>query len=327
MLHELAHVKRLDVLFQMVATVACSFYWFNPLIWYALGRLRVERNWPATIASWRRVKGPATTRTNSSKSRDLVERGDWPRAWRWPARPSSKGGSSALGSGQVARSDHRAPLARSRSCRGSARNRGRGAGTRRPRCRRRGIGQAVGKGDRRKVAPAAERAANVEPTVGQAKSIGGRVSDPQGNPVRGAQIWARRLLSADWQWRPVATSDARGLFRFDINPATLAKTLKSNEALSLQIHRKVPIALAASAAGFGFGLIERAGLTSKREKLVDVSIRLVKDVPVTGRILTVDGRPASGTSVSVGGVRQPDEATLDEYIRLARQGKQGRHDP
>ena len=43
LLHELAHVKRLDVLFQMVATVACSFYWFNPLIWYALGRLRVER--------------------------------------------------------------------------------------------------------------------------------------------------------------------------------------------------------------------------------------------------------------------------------------------
>jgi beta-lactamase regulating signal transducer with metallopeptidase domain len=23
--------------------MACAFYWFNPLIWYAAGRLRVER--------------------------------------------------------------------------------------------------------------------------------------------------------------------------------------------------------------------------------------------------------------------------------------------
>ena len=117
----------------------------------------------------------------------------------------------------------------------------------------------------------------------------------------------------------MTTTDVAGLFRFEVDPATLAKTLKSSEALSLRNHHKVPIALAASAAGFGFGLIELAGLTPKGEELANVSFRLVKDVPVSGRILTVDGRPASGT-VEVGEIDQPGAATLDEYIRLARRG-------
>jgi beta-lactamase regulating signal transducer with metallopeptidase domain len=43
LLHELAHIQRFDIFFQMVARTACSLYWFNPLVWYALARLRVER--------------------------------------------------------------------------------------------------------------------------------------------------------------------------------------------------------------------------------------------------------------------------------------------
>ena len=40
--HELAHVKRGDVLTRLLALWTCAVYWFNPMVWFAAYRLRVE---------------------------------------------------------------------------------------------------------------------------------------------------------------------------------------------------------------------------------------------------------------------------------------------
>jgi beta-lactamase regulating signal transducer with metallopeptidase domain/TolA-binding protein len=41
--HELAHVKRWDTLIEVFALLATIVYWFNPMVWFAVKQLRIER--------------------------------------------------------------------------------------------------------------------------------------------------------------------------------------------------------------------------------------------------------------------------------------------
>ena len=43
MIHELAHVERFDTLGELVAQIALVIFWFNPLLWLAVRRMRTER--------------------------------------------------------------------------------------------------------------------------------------------------------------------------------------------------------------------------------------------------------------------------------------------
>lgn len=41
-LHEVAHIRRRDWAWQVLASAACAVFWFNPLVWFAASRLRAE---------------------------------------------------------------------------------------------------------------------------------------------------------------------------------------------------------------------------------------------------------------------------------------------
>ena len=45
LLHELAHVRRRDMIGHVLGRVVCALYWFHPLAWIAAKRLRMESEW------------------------------------------------------------------------------------------------------------------------------------------------------------------------------------------------------------------------------------------------------------------------------------------
>jgi bla regulator protein BlaR1 len=42
-LHELAHIRRKDILVNYLVSFLCITYWFNPLVWYGFSKMREER--------------------------------------------------------------------------------------------------------------------------------------------------------------------------------------------------------------------------------------------------------------------------------------------
>jgi len=43
LIHELAHIKRRDILARVAAQLSCCIHWINPLAWYGLGRIMMEQ--------------------------------------------------------------------------------------------------------------------------------------------------------------------------------------------------------------------------------------------------------------------------------------------
>ena len=43
LLHELAHVSRFDSPVRLAAGLACALYWFQPVVWFAVRKLRIEQ--------------------------------------------------------------------------------------------------------------------------------------------------------------------------------------------------------------------------------------------------------------------------------------------
>jgi hypothetical protein len=152
------------------------------------------------------------------------------------------------------------------------------------------------------------------PDVAGTFPVRGRVLDPDGKPVAGAEIFVRPNTLHGWspsdpipggQRGRVATTDAEGRFRFDLDKGASDLPWGDDPAW----HRAQ---ITAAAPGFGPAWVEPRELLKGEEAV----LKLVRDdVPIRGRVVDPQGRPIAGVTVQlqrVAGFR--DGADLDAVL-------------
>ncbi len=136
-----------------------------------------------------------------------------------------------------------------------------------------------------------------------ARTVAGRVVGPDGKPVAGARLFVL-ASKTDWlsfddtQIRPVGTSGADGRFAAAVTPP------RENYQQSY---------LVAYAPGFGIDWLQFGG-PGDPEPVGEQTLRLPKDVPISGRVVTTEGRPVSGIAVTAVTVYAPADGKLDDYL-------------
>jgi beta-lactamase regulating signal transducer with metallopeptidase domain/protocatechuate 3,4-dioxygenase beta subunit len=252
LMHELAHVRRGDVGFHLIGRLAAAAYWFHPLAWYALRRMRAECECACDdhvvrhgvrrtdyarrlvdLARSLRPAGPSTavpmTRRDTLEERimSILDDGrDHRPLGRRPARALFVGALALL-----------AGLAAVR------------AGTSRD--------ERAGDGPPPEPVPAAvDTPARQEPPATKPRgpapgveshpiTVTGRAFDPDGNPIRGARVYLASLR-AEYRRLAETATDAEGRYAFRDVPLPIerADTVTGRDHGSFQVFGQ--------AEGFGF---------------------------------------------------------------------------
>jgi protocatechuate 3,4-dioxygenase beta subunit len=144
--------------------------------------------------------------------------------------------------------------------------------------------------------------------------IRGRVLDPDSKPVAGAKLY----LNADAKesaYPVCATSGADGRFEFRCARSELEKVVSSDPWLARRSGNHVM----AVAKGYGcdWAKMDADG------KAGELTLRLVKDVPINGRVLDQDGKPVAGAKVRVNLLYAYPGEDLTEYLAAWRKKVRG----
>jgi len=109
LLHELAHIARFDSPVRLAAGLACALYWFQPVIWFAVRKLRIEQEHAADdlvlaagagprlyAFSLLEVAGARTPRMIGSLHAAMAGRSELERRLAAIVAPSARGGPGVL---------------------------------------------------------------------------------------------------------------------------------------------------------------------------------------------------------------------------------------
>jgi RNA polymerase sigma factor (sigma-70 family) len=177
--------------------------------------------------------------------------------------------------------------------------------------------------------PHAERPADSQEPL----TYWGRVLDPSGKPFRGARLYLVNPRLKESAQLPIrALSDGDGRFRFQLARSDF-DTVYADEPWSYNI-------ILAYAEDYGFAIVgdyrpresevatanlagrSRFVVTNDREGSKELTLQLAPDdVPISGRIIDLEGRPVSGVIVNVVEVRTPADGSLDDWIKAIEERK------
>lgn len=152
--------------------------------------------------------------------------------------------------------------------------------------------------------------------------VRGRILDPDGKPVAGAKVYLLYFTPKELpifftpKQLPIpirAVSDKEGRFHFSVAHKEFdqsSSTRPWDEAM-----------VVATAKGYGLGL--PAIQPGRGPRPMDWKLRLSKDVPITGRIIDLQGKPIAGVSVGVHGLYWSAKEDLTGLISDLKEKKEG----
>jgi RNA polymerase sigma factor (sigma-70 family) len=152
----------------------------------------------------------------------------------------------------------------------------------------------LGAGDKPSKAPAASISSATAPDLGSV-DVKGKVLGPNGKPVATARLF---VIDGARRPAPQETTAADGSFAF---------TLPARGSLNYRF-------VVAVAPGLGCDWVVVPPFRSAGE----VTLRLPEDMPITGRVLDLEGRPVAGARVAVEAIDATSSENLDEFLKEFR---------
>jgi beta-lactamase regulating signal transducer with metallopeptidase domain/protocatechuate 3,4-dioxygenase beta subunit len=323
--HELAHLARRDVLWNLLRQSATALLWFQPLLWALSRRMEVTAEevcddyvvqFGADRASYAGLLLELAGRTlppvapmavgmvslRSLLARRVVRILDTSRAL--STRVGRRGVAATLAAGL-----------------GGTMLAGMlGVGVAVPRS------NAAGPDDRGEKATTEARAES-----GRTRTVTGRVVDPEGRPIAGATVTAARFRKggigfygwdADRHGLERVTTDGEGRFTLtfdDIDPASFERP--TQQAV---VGARVMIVAGAGTFGPAWVALPRSAGNDRT-----LTLTLARDdVPIEGRVIDLEGRPVAGASAKVVLLyRAESPEAIDRWRRVVVEGAQGGERP
>jgi RNA polymerase sigma factor (sigma-70 family) len=141
---------------------------------------------------------------------------------------------------------------------------------------------------------------------GETLTYQGRVLGPDGKPAAGAALSIVAAGSLHEPADPVfkTKADANGAFHFTLPKAEMDK--------AVALTPWATVTILATAGGLGLDWVEL-----RKPPDEDLTFKLVDDsVPISGRILDLQGRPIAGAKITRGRIKAEGAAGIDPYLKL-----------